>query len=214
MRRLMVENIFQADASQSRETPSAAESLARQAHILLKSLAISAQFLEDWPDLRASRIIQPHRLPVCSSLSKLDAAPATAGLVKALVERADAIAWRQTYTAADFGPAFLDNYGWTELMGLRGPIASAHVACGFLILGPRTEYPSHAHEAEELYLPLAGTALWMRGEESFVARSPGAPIIHPSWTPHAMRTQDDPLLALYVWRGGDLAAKSKIMPNG
>jgi hypothetical protein len=29
--------------------------------------------------------------------------------------------------------------------------------------------------------------------------------------PHAMRTEGAPLLALYLWRGGDLAAKSVIL---
>jgi mannose-6-phosphate isomerase-like protein (cupin superfamily) len=194
---------------------SPAEPLARRALLLLKSLPIAAPFLEGWPDLRATRIVQSHRLPVCAYLSDIekDAVPATAALVEALVVATDALEWRQTYTAAGFGQAFLNNYGWTELIGLRGPIASTEVACGFLVLGPQTEYPPHAHEAEELYLPLAGAALWMRGQENFVARLPGAAIEHPSWMHHAMRTQRDPLLAFYVWRGGDLAAKSKIIRN-
>jgi hypothetical protein len=119
--------------------------------------------------------------------------------------------WRQTYSADDFGAAFLERYGWTELIGLRGPIASERIACGFLMLGPGIDYPAHAHEAEELYLPLAGTALWRRDESDFVSRRPGAPIVHRPWEPHAVRTQAEPLLALYVWRGGELAAKSKII---
>jgi mannose-6-phosphate isomerase-like protein (cupin superfamily) len=93
----------------------------------------------------------------------------------------------------------------------RGPIASEKVACGFLLLGPGVEYPAHAHEAEELYVPLAGAALWMRGEEDFVSRAVSESIEHPSWMPHAMRTGAKPLLALYLWRGGDLAAKSRIL---
>ncbi len=130
------------------------------------------------------------------------------------VGAADALEWRQTYTTADFGREFLDRYGWTELIGLRGPIPSQRIACGFLMLGPEIEYPAHAHEAEELYLPLAGEALWMRGEEGFVARAPGALVEHPSWMPHAMRTGRNPMLAIYLWRGGDLAAKSKIIRQG
>jgi hypothetical protein len=33
---------------------------------------------------------------------------------------------------------------------------------------------------------------------------------HPSWTAHAMHTEQEPLLAAYVWRAGDLTAKSRI----
>jgi hypothetical protein len=32
----------------------------------------------------------------------------------------------------------------------------------------------------------------------------------PSWTAHAMRTSQEPLLAAYVWRAGDLTAKPRI----
>ena len=179
-------------------------------------MSAAAPFLADWPHLAATRPSQHGRLPVCRWLASLEplAAPATRALVREFVGAADILEWRQTYSAVDFGRDFLERYGWTELVGLRGPIGSEKVACGFLMLGPETEYPAHAHEAEEIYLPLAGEALWMRGDQGFVARAPGAMIEHSSWTPHATRTREDPLLALYVWRGGDLAAKSMIVAKG
>jgi mannose-6-phosphate isomerase-like protein (cupin superfamily) len=142
------------------------------------------------------------------------ASPATRGIIEQLVDAAERLAWRQTYGPEDFGAAFLESYGWSELVGLRGPIASEAIACGVLLLGAATDYPSHAHEAEELYVPLAGTAFWQCGAGPFTARVPGEAIHHPSWTPHAMRTAAEPLLALYAWRGGDLAAKSTIVAGG
>lgn len=150
-------------------------------------------------------------------LGWLDAAepsPATASFVHAIAEQAEALSWQQTYGAEDFGPSFLDRYGWTEFIGLRGPIPSRELACGLLMLGPDIEYPAHAHEAEELYLPLAGAAWWMRGDDRYALRLVGTPIHHPPWMPHAMRTGSEPLLALYLWRGGDLAAKSTIIGRG
>ena len=173
-------------------------------------------FLSDWPNLAVARGTQPRRLPVCRWLDSLGplAGHETRALVREFVAVAEILEWRQTYSAADFGPEFLESYGWTELIGLRGPIPSETVACGFLMLGPRIEYAAHAHEAQEIYLPLAGEALWMRDGEGFVERAPGEMIEHSSWTPHAMRTVEQPMLALYVWRGGDLAAKSKIVANG
>jgi hypothetical protein len=104
---------------------------------------------------------------------------------------------------------FLQRYGWSELIGLRGPVASERLAAGFLLLGPLTEYARHRHAAEEIYLPLAGTALWQRGDAAWRRRAPGRPIHHPSWMPHAMRTEAQPLLALYLWRRGDLAQRSR-----
>jgi mannose-6-phosphate isomerase-like protein (cupin superfamily) len=190
------------------------ESLARASHRQLAALLAPARFRADWPeDLVVTRATQPRPLPVCRWLVDLEplATRKTRALVQEFVSAAEFLEWRQTYSAVDFGTQFLDLYGWTELIGLRGPISSAKVACGFLMLGPDVEYPAHAHEAEEIYLPLAGQALWMRGDEGFVARPPGAVIEHPAWTPHAMRTRKDPLLAIYLWRGGDLAAKPKIV---
>jgi len=189
------------------------EPLANAARELLAPLPAAARFLADFPDLAVARPTRPGRLPVCDWLPNLEALAAaeTQALVREFVAAAHILEWRQTYSAADFGPEFLQRYGWSELIGLRGPIPSEKIACGFLMLGPETDYPAHAHEAEELYLPLAGEALWMRGEPGFVPRSPGELIEHHSWTPHATRTLDEPMLALYVWRGGDLAAKSEII---
>jgi len=187
-------------------------SLSRDVRRQLAPRPRAARFLADFPDLEVSRTTHPRPLPVCGWLAELEprAAPETRTLVQEFVAAADILDWRQTYTAEDFGPEFLRRYGWTELIGLRGPIPSEKVACGFLMLGPEIEYPAHSHEAEELYLPLAGEALWMRGDEDFTPRIPGAEIEHPAWLPHATRTLGQPMLALYAWRGGDLAAKSRI----
>lgn len=128
-----------------------------------------------------------------------------------LADLATDLAWRQSYGAAEFGPDFLERYGWTELIGTSGPIASDAASCGILVLGPETFYPAHAHEAEELYVPLAGTAWWQRGDGAPARLQPGTPIHHPSWLPHSMRTDAEALVALYCWRGGPLGAKPLIL---
>lgn len=195
------------------DSSEAAASLARAALRQVTGLAEARPFLEGWPALTSTRPQAPRSLPVCRVLGRLAslAVPETQGLVDELVTSAALLEWRQTYSAGDFGAAFLEGYGWTELVGLRGPIASTQLACGFLLLGPGIAYPAHAHEAEELYLPLAGTAQWQKGGDAFAPRPPGTPIVHRSLEAHATSTGHEPMLALYVWRGGDLAAKSKIL---
>lgn len=171
-------------------------------------------FLADWPQPDAARrVVEPRTLPVLRWLDRLApcAAEGTRSLVDGVIASAAELAWGQTYAAADFGERFLDRYGWSELIGLRGPIAGDRLACGVLLLGPDLEYPAHSHAAEEIYLPLAGTALWQRGGEGWQPRRPGELIHHPSGMAHAMRTGEQPLLALYLWRGGDLAQKSTIL---
>jgi hypothetical protein len=131
-------------------------------------------------------------------------------LVQAVAALAGELDWRQTYGKADFGERFLKNYGFSEWIGQRGVFMSDTIACGVLLLGPDTEYPDHSHEAEELYLPLAGHAFWRSAEVPWRLRPPGEWIRHSSWTTHAMRTSQEPLLAAYVWRAGDLMAQSRI----
>jgi hypothetical protein len=131
-------------------------------------------------------------------------------VARLLAERGQRLHWGQTYTSSDFGQKFVDNYGWLELIGTRGHFADDTIACGFLVLGPDIHYPDHHHEAEEIYIPLTAGALWRKGEGGFTPRKAGEVIHHPSNVNHAMKTGDEPLLALYLWRGGPLAAKSTV----
>lgn len=171
----------------------------------------AAAFLADWPVGEVRRAAEPASLLVCEWIVDLQAVAQTRAVVAELQRVAAELAWRQTYGAGDFGEAFLRGYGWSEFIGLRGPVPSDRIACGVLLLAPGISYPSHAHAAEEVYLPIAGVAEWQKGSGKFVQMPVGQAIHHPSWTPHAMRTGDQPLAALYLWRGGDLAAKSVIL---
>lgn len=158
------------------------------------------------------RALAPHGLPCLVWLDRLAAlAPvAERALAGTLAEGGDRFHWGQTYTDADFGRRFLDNYGWLELFGTRGHFANTAVAGGFLILGPEVTYPDHHHEAEEIYIPLTAGTRWRMGAADFGPRAAGEVIHHASNASHAMRTGAEPLLALYLWRGGPLAARSVV----
>jgi hypothetical protein len=179
---------------------------------LLASAPEAEAFLRDWPRELIPRPIGARSLPVVAALRGLTrlAAPRTRELVEAIEALAGELEWRQTYSKADFGERFLETYGYNEWIGQRGAFMSDAIACGVLLLGPETEYPDHSHEAEELYLALAGRAFWRLAQSDWRLRPPGEWIHHPSWTTHAMRTAQEPLLAAYVWRAGDLMAKSRI----
>jgi hypothetical protein len=172
-----------------------------------------APFLADWPRTSPRRALHSSHLPVLRWLPEIARAAAPFGfeLVAELHRAAPSLAWRQTYTAKDLDRAFLDNYGWSEILGSgNGPLVSERIACGFLILGPSTHYPRHRHEAEEIYLPLSGTAAWQQGDAGWQDRAPGALIHHASEESHAMRTGGSPLLALYLWRSDNLAQKARL----
>ncbi|RWD64109.1 dimethylsulfonioproprionate lyase family protein [Mesorhizobium sp.] len=160
------------------------------------------------------RPLEPRALACLGHLDRIAAlAPTDARLLAGFVaDHRDALRWGQTYSAADFGQDFVDNYGWLEVFGTRGHFVNDAAAGGLLILGPDILYPDHHHIAEEIYIPLTGGTEWRMGEGDFHIRGAGEVIHHASNVSHAMRTGKEPLMALYLWRGGPLAQKSIIGP--
>jgi len=182
-----------------------------------KVLAVSAgnhaaAFLQDFRWDLPPRSRAPHALPCLASLPRIaSVAPGWVGPLANLLAASGAeFSWGQTYAEADFGRHFIDNYGWLEVFGTRGHFVSDEAAGGLLILGPNVVYPDHHHVAEELYVPLTSTAEWRMGDTPFSVREAGDVIHHASNVSHAMRTGEEPLLALYLWRGGPLAARSVV----
>jgi Dimethlysulfonioproprionate lyase len=171
-------------------------------------------FLKEWPVASEPRTVPASSVPVLSWLPNIQrSAPAfSAPLVNTLVGTAASLAWRRSYSPAAVGAQFYENYGWTEFAGLTGPTPSKRLACGVLLLGPHVTYPPHRHEADEIYVPLAGTAAWKHGDEGWHERVPGSVIHHASYVPHAMQTGREPLLALYLWRSENLAQGSQLDP--
>lgn len=185
-------------------------------YLSARDAELPANFAGAMARVGAQRTLQPRGL---ACLRHLDRAARIAGagegrMAAILATGSTDLAWGQTYGAGDFGGNFLDNYGWVELAGTRGHFASDAVAAGFLLLGPETHYPDHHHVAEEVYIPLTGGTAWSRGGGDAVTRAAGEIIHHPSGVSHAMRTGEEPLLALYLWRGGDLAQRSVIGKAG
>ena len=172
-------------------------------------------FLKNWPAVHSKlRQAPPNHLPVLSFLPAVleTAHEQSEHIIQTLVSLSPKLAWGQTYSKEDFGPDFLERYGWTELIGQRGPIPSDQIACGFLLLGPQVVYPRHSHEAQEVYIPMTTETLWQRNNQEWTQGAAGKPRHHASWEWHAMRTANQPLLALYLWRGGKLVQKSRIAP--
>ena len=182
---------------------------------LLRSLAEPSlqPFLDDWPEYSLpTRPVEPNSLPIVQWLAGVARhdVPQTRPLVELIAEFSGRLTWGKTYGEEDFGAEFLERYGWSEFIGRRGPVASERLACGVLVLGPHTKYPEHRHEAEEVYVPLSGTAHWWKDRDLCASRAPGSTIHHPPWLSHAMETAEEPLIALYLWRAGDLTQRSLI----
>ena len=146
-------------------------------------------FLASWPAPPFKiRTVSPSTLPVLSFLQELEFESNTemGRIIKTLTTGKEKLCWGQTYSKDDFGPGFLEKYGWTELIGLRGPVASEDIACGFLLLGPDIEYPKHSHQADEIYIPMTSESLWIKDEGDWEYMPVGKPIYHRSWQTHGM----------------------------
>lgn len=202
----------------------ASTALASQARNFLRSLPSPAlaQFLAAWPDAVPRATSRPpnlhpgldHQPPVLRFLADFaaDAQCASSPLAALLCRHAPTLEWRQTYSREEIGVEFLRNYAWTEFIGLKAPLRSERVACGVLLLGPDTHYPTHRHEAAEIYVPVSGKARWRQGDGDWREQPPGTVIHHANNEPHAMQTGPHPLLAVYVWHSSDLDQAARLSP--
>ena len=118
--------------------------------------------------------------------------------------------WEQTYTTADtaVGTDLLAGYGFAEIIGKRGPFISERVRAGVGLYAAGVDYPAHRHQAEEVYVILAGSGTFRIGNQAPAVH--GAPdVIHiPPQRIHGFTMDKEPLVVFYLWQGGDLREKS------
>ena len=122
--------------------------------------------------------------------------------IKAAVDKVfDHLNWKTNKNYIGIFPdIFFENEAFVEMIGPNGLLLCDDCRIGFLILGEDTYYPSHHHEATELYHTISGVGRWQQGEGEEVIKPTGTPIYHEEWENHAMRTKE-PLLNLWSWAG-------------
>jgi mannose-6-phosphate isomerase-like protein (cupin superfamily) len=133
------------------------------------------------------------------------------GLMSIFVSERASRRWEQSYTKADkaVGDDMLANYGYAEIIGKRGPFVSERIRAGVGVFGPGIDYPAHRHQAEEIYIILAGSADFRVGSGAQPERREARDTIHvPSQLHHGFCTINEPLVFFYLWQGGDLREKS------
>jgi quercetin dioxygenase-like cupin family protein len=169
-----------------------------------------AALSEAWPrgETRGA-VVEPERLPACDWLSPaldLGRSGSEAGLAISIAALAPALHW--TYSYPDRSLA--GQIAFSQIVGRRGLRRGESLHIGLTLIAPHVAYPPHAHPAVELYLVIAGTARWQRGLEPPAPQPPGSIVLHASNVPHAMTTGDEPLLAIWTWRG-DLDSPSRYL---
>ena len=130
-------------------------------------------------------------------------------LAKAVVAAAPDLYWQQSYTLEDgFDADYLARYGWFNLVSPDGPYLSEtlRISVGFWDSG--LFYKEHWHAPEEIYLVLAGHAVFNAEGRDPVRAGPGSLIHHLPNQKHSIQMTPGPLLAMAFWKGEALMAKS------
>lgn len=113
---------------------------------------------------------------------------------------AGALPWRYSYAPRVDAPGLETRMAWAEIVGPAAPILNDRVGFGLTFIASDTHYLSHRHPAVELYNVVSGHARWQAGGQAAIM-PPGSFVLHPANIVHAMRTADQPLLAIYSWSG-------------
>ncbi len=157
-------------------------------------------FAWDWPPA------SPQPLPAWQYRQEvLERAPS--GLMGELAQEVDqhweTVDWYRNpnYINDESLGRFREWYGYNLYVGSFGMIKHTEIAVGMLLISPNCLYPSHNHEAAEIYVPISGRAEWWTEESDWQIQEPGTPIYHRPWLKHGTRTLDEPLLALFGWLG-------------
>ena len=98
------------------------------------------------------------------------------------------------------------------LLAPEGPIPAPDLRFGLFYQAPGIYYPLHAHEAEETYTILAGSAEWQAGDRRFTL-TPGQSSHHPPNQPHAMRAGPQGFLAIWRWSGDISFDSYRMLPD-
>lgn len=124
------------------------------------------------------------------------------GIARALLAVADQLEWYAPPKDLGEEPdvaVFSRNFTASRVIGDGGLLPSDKVSAGLSLQGCDSYYPPHAHHAEETYWIIGGNGDWRVGSEPWFAVAPGDSIYHESGVRHAMQTNEQPLLSVWLW---------------
>jgi mannose-6-phosphate isomerase-like protein (cupin superfamily) len=172
----------------------AAHALDRTRHPVARNVAGLLATIDVDDDWQISQ-----EVPSLAALPMALAAPGCHRATRTLAGIADKLAWTERTRTRPSG--HVDIRCSVAIVGPQGMITDERFKFGIYLQPPGMFYPAHRHEAEELYFVLSGKAQWEKDGAGFEPVAGGDLIHHAPYQAHAMRTQDEPLLALWSWTG-------------
>ena len=88
-----------------------------------------------------------------------------------------------------------------EIIGPDGIYWDDKCRVGLFIQTANTDYITRTHEAEELFIQIAGQAEWTKNNQPYQTKNPGDRMHHESYQPHASQTKNSAMVAAWVWWG-------------
>ena len=154
----------------------------------------------------------PQKQPVQKLVNKISTSKfsKTKTILDSIISANYELKWNTTYSENEVGSDFIKRYGWFDLIGPNGPFCMSGTRIMIGYWGANLDYQIHWHEAEEAYVPLAGSALfWSEHNEEKIA-GVGDIVIHKSNEKHWTKMNNGFLLALAIWKGADLSVNPTI----
>ncbi len=142
------------------------------------------------------------RLPVCDHLPRaMEEARAVGSVADAFAGIEPQLTWKRRDGAERQGEAFLNGHANATIVGPEGIEIRRDVWIGVSLMAPQTRYPDHHHPPEEFYLVLS-RGQWRQASNPWHEPGIGGLVYNPPDIVHAMRSMDEPLLALwFLWTG-------------
>ncbi len=174
------------------------EELAKTANFTLENV--------NWKDTlsklepKGHPVVDTHLEAACANSGRQGSS--THGVAQALLAVADQLEWRASSKDPADGPdvaLFLRNCAVTTVIGEGALLPSDKVYAGFSLQARDTYYPPHAHHAEESYWIIGGDGDWKVGTKPWFAVKPGDSIYHESGARHAMQTNEQAMLSIWLW---------------
>jgi len=186
-------------------TKQAFDTLLQAARSLTDEMAAITEFVP-WPEDLHWAGLKHTDIPARAQVQNWQAegTGAAADLHRAVQSAAPFADWMQTYTEVEVGKHFLENYGYFELFGPNGHYHSKQARAFIAYWNAGLDYDWHHHLAEELYVVVSGSGLFMSEGENDALLTRGETRLHLTDQPHALSMTQGPILTYVLWRGAGM----------
>ena len=90
---------------------------------------------------------------------------------------------------------------YVQFVGPDAGFHSVEMRFGAFLMAPNAVYPVHSHASEELHIVVSGSGYWKLHDCQYELKQPGSIVHIQSWVPHAIKSDDKPLLMLWAHLG-------------